>query len=167
MERKHGHHAAGFSFFGAIGIVATQITRSAHAGVVYVLNACRATLPNDFRSEIHIVVRRADARTELHDHLRRIGSEAFNHLFDRVWDNAKLGAFAAGMHKTNCRCRWINDVNCATVCDVNAERDTGLIGDNAIARREFADWQERRSAARRPYLVDYCDLIPMDLFGGE
>ena len=104
------------------------------------LNAWRATLPNNFGSEIHIVVRRADARTELHDHLRRIGAEAFDHPSDRVWGNAKLGSFAAGMHETNCRCRWINDVNCATVCDVNAERYTGLIGYNAVARREFANW---------------------------
>jgi hypothetical protein len=39
MQRKHGQHAAGFSFLGAIRVVVTQITRSARAGVVDVLNA--------------------------------------------------------------------------------------------------------------------------------
>ena len=41
MQPNHGQHAAGFSFFGAVGVVATQITGGAHAGVVDVLNAER------------------------------------------------------------------------------------------------------------------------------
>ena len=86
---------------------------------------------------------------------RGIGAEAFNHLSDRVCDDAKLGAFASGMHKANRRRFWIYDVNCATVRDVNAERDAALIGDNAIARGEFAA-HEGRGVQR----VDYSDLFP-------
>jgi hypothetical protein len=97
-------------------------------------------LPDDFGCEIDLVMGWANTRAELHDHVRGIGPEAFNHLSDRVCDDAKLGAFAAGMHKANRRRCWIYDVNCATVCDVNAERDAALIGDNAIASGEFAAW---------------------------
>ena len=65
------------------------------------------------------------------------------------------------MHQANRRRSWIYDVNCATVCDVNAERDIALIGDNAIARGKFA---AHRAAATA---VDYCNFISVDLFGGE
>jgi hypothetical protein len=44
------------------------------------------------------------------------------------------------MHKANRRGFWVYDVNCATVSDVNAERDAALIGDDAIARGKFAAW---------------------------
>ena len=107
------------------------------------------------------VVRRANAGTELHDHVRGIGAEAFDHLSDRICDDAKLGAFAPGMHKANCRRFWIYDVSCAAVSDVNPECDTVLIGDNAIAAREFA---AHRAAATA---VDYSDFISVDLFGGK
>ena len=90
-------------------------------------------MPDDFGSEIDLVVGWANTGTELNDHIRGIGAEAFNHLSDRVCDDAKLGAFAAGMHKADRRCIWIDDVNRATVCDINAERDAALIGDDAIA----------------------------------
>ena len=107
----------------------------------------------------------ANTGAELHDQLRRIGAEAFNHLSDRVCHDAKLGAFASGVHKANCRCIWIDDVDCATVCDVNAERDTALIGDNAIARGEFAATTPLRPRTLQP--IDYCDFVTVDLFGGE
>ena len=161
MQPKHGQHPPGFSFFGAIGVVATQITGSARAGVVDVLNAERATLLADFGRKIDLIMGWANTRAELHNHARGIGAEAFNHLSDRVCDDAKLGAFASGMHQANCRRFWIYDVNCATVSDINAERDAALIGNNAIARGEFA---AHRAAATA---VDYCNFITVDLFGGE
>ena len=138
IESNYGQHPAGFSFFGAIGVVAVQIAGGADAGVVDLLNAERTTLPDDFGGEIDFVVRRANAGTELHDHVRGIGAEAINHLSDRVCDDAELGAFAPGMHKADRRRFRIYDVNRATVGDVNAERDTALIRDNAVARGKFA-----------------------------
>jgi len=38
VQSNHGQHTAGFSFFGSVGIVATQITSGGRAGVVDVLN---------------------------------------------------------------------------------------------------------------------------------
>ena len=115
-----------------------QIAGSAGAGVVDVLNAARAASPDDFGGEIDFVVRRANAGTELHDHVRGIRAEAFNHFSDRLCDDPELGAFAAGMHKANRRCFWIYDINCATIRDVDTKRDTALMGDNAIATGKFA-----------------------------
>ena len=126
------------------------------------LNAERATLPADFGRKIDLVMGWANTRAELHDHVRGIGAEAFNHLSDRVCDDAKLGAFASGMHKANRRRFWIYDVNCATVSDVNAERDAALIGDNAIARRGIRGPQRPRLQ-----LIDNGDFVSVDLFGGE
>ena len=112
------------------------------------LNAEHATLPDDFGREIDLVMGWANTGTELHDHVRGIGTEAFNHLSDRVCDDTKFGSFAPGVHKANCRRFWIYDVNCATVSDVNAERDTALIGDNAIARGEFATCRDALRGVR-------------------
>ena len=144
----------------------TQITGSACPGVVDLLNAERAALPDDLGAEIDFVVRRPNARAELHDHARGIGAEVFDHLSDRVCDDAKLGAFASGMHQPNCRRFWIYDVNCATVSDVNAERDAALIGDNAIAAPEFATINSAEDSG--PYsAIDNGDFVSVDLFGGE
>jgi hypothetical protein len=128
---------------------------------VDVLNAWRTTLPDYFGSEIDFVVGWADTRTELHDHVRGIGAEAFNHLSDCTCDNAELGAFAPGMDKANCRRFRIYDVNRATVRDVNAECDAALISNDAIAGWEFAG---HRAAATA---IDYSDVVTMDLLGGE
>jgi hypothetical protein len=161
MQPKRGYHTAGFSFLGAVGVVATQIRGSARAGVVDVLNADRATLPADFGGKIDFVVGWPNTRTKLHDHVRGMGAEAFNHLSDRICDDAELGSFASGMHKANRRCFWIHDVNCATVGDVNAERDTALIGDDAIATGKFA---AHRAAATA---IDHGDIVFVDLLSGE
>src|SRR5437016_13914183 len=83
-------------------------------------------------------MRRSDAGAELHDHVRRIGTEPINHLPDRICDDAELGAFAPGMHQTDGRGFRIDDVKSAAVGDVNAERDAALIRDDSIAARKLA-----------------------------
>ena len=106
----------------------------------------------------------ANTGTELHDHIRGIGAEAFNHLSDRICDDAKLGAFTSGMHKANRRRFWIYNVNRATIRDVNAERDTALIGDNAIARGKFAASTRGGADATA---VDHGYFVSVDLLRGE
>src|SRR5436305_13694677 len=80
IESKHSQHTAGFSFFCTIGVVALQVAGRANAGLVDLVNAECAALPDEGGGEIDFVVRRANARTKLHDHLRGIGSEEINHL---------------------------------------------------------------------------------------
>ena len=143
-----------------------KITGGADAGVVDLLNAEGPALPDDFGAEIDFVVRRPNAGTELHHHVRRIGPEAFNHLSHRVCDDAKLGAFSSGMHKANRRRFWIYDVNCATVSDVNAKRDATLVRDDAVAAGEFATINSAEDSGRYS-AIDNSDFVSVDLFGGE
>ena len=166
MQPNHGQHAAGFSFFGAVGVVATQITGGAYAGVMDLFYADGPALADDFGRKIDLVMGWANTRAELHDHARGIGAEAFDHLSDRVCDDAKLGAFASGMDKANRRRFRIYDVNCATVSDVNAERDVALIGDNAIAAGEFATINSAEDSGRYS-AIDNGDFVIVDLFDGE
>jgi hypothetical protein len=72
IQSKDSEHAAGFSFFGAVGVVATQITGSARAGVMDVLNPERAALLADLVGKIDFVMWWANTRAELHDHIRWI-----------------------------------------------------------------------------------------------
>src|SRR5437588_8862602 len=93
-------------------------------------------------------MRRTDAGTELHDHVRGIRPEPINHLPDRVRNDAELGAFAPGMHQTDRRCFRIDDVKSAAVGDVNAERDAALIGDDAIAAGELVAPESAEDSGR-------------------
>jgi len=97
----------------------------------------------------------------LHDHLRRIGSEAINHFVNGVGDDAELRAFPTGMDEADGRRCRIDDVNRATVGNVNAESDTAFVRDNAVARGEFA---ARRAAATA---VDRGDFVSVNLFRGK
>jgi hypothetical protein len=161
FETKKGEHATGFAFFGAIRIVTVQVARRTDARVVNFFYAERAALPDNFRGEIDFVMRRANARAELHDQIRGLGTEAINHCSDRVWDDTELSAFASGMHKSYGRLLWIENVNSTTVSDVNAQRDTGLIGDDAVAARKVA----AHGAAATT--IDDADFVSVNLFGYE
>src|SRR4051812_34329349 len=137
------------------------MTCCADAGVVDFMNTERAALPDDISSEIDFVVRRANARTELHNQVRGIGPEAINHLSDRVRDDPELGTFASGMHKADSSGFRIYDVNRATIGDVNAECDTYLVGDDTVARSEFAAHSGSVTA------IDHGNVVPVDLLSGE
>jgi hypothetical protein len=93
-------------------------------------------------------------------------AEAFNYLFDRVCDDAKLGAFASGVHKPDGGCFWIYYVNGATVSDINAECDAALIRDDAITDGEFVAIRSAGDSGRYS-AIDYGNVVTVDLFGGE
>src|SRR5262249_48286360 len=158
---KHSKHAAGFSFFGAVGVVPVQLASGADAGVLDFVHAERAALLDNFGGEIDFVVQRTNTRTEVHDHVRRIGPDPITDFMKGVSDDAELSAFAPGMHKPDRECFWIYDVNRATIGDVNSERDAALLGDNAVAAGEFAT---RRTAATVIYNGYF---VSMNLFRGE
>src|SRR5205823_12553165 len=74
-------------------------------------------------------------------------------------DNAELGAFTPGMHQTDSRCFWIDNVNRATISHVNAECGTTLIRDNAVATGEFFiafHWR-----------INECDFVSVNLLSGK
>jgi len=59
------------------------------------------------------------------------------HLRDGIRDHAMLSAFFSGVHETNRRFFWIDNVNRATIGDVNAKRDFSLIRDDTVATSEL------------------------------
>ena len=84
-QTQQRQHSSGATFFGAIGIVALQIARSADAAVVNFVHASVATLLDDLRGEIDFVMRRTDARTELHDQIGcRLRRTLVLHQTDRI-----------------------------------------------------------------------------------
>jgi hypothetical protein len=54
---------------------------------------------------------------------------------------------------------WIDKINCATVGDMNAERDPALICDETIARGEMFVRLDRP--------IDNCNLVTMNLLSRE
>lgn len=109
----------------------------ADSAVVDFFNPVIPNLLNNLRRKIDFVMRWANAGTELNDQIRRFRVEFRMHLRNRTRDNAELGSFFSGMNKADSRCFWIDNVNCAAIGDVNAERDSPLIGDQAVASREM------------------------------
>ena len=136
-----------------------QIASCAHGAVVDFPHALVATLLDNFRREIDLVMRRTNAGTELHDQIARLRSELLDHLGDCIRNDAKLCALAAGMDETDGWRIWIDNVNSAAVSDMNAERDTRLICNEAVAAGEMLILVNRS--------IDNCDLVAMNLFGGK
>ena len=120
------------------------------------------TLSDNLGCEIELVMWWANAGAELNDHVRGIGAEAINHLFDCVGNDAELGAFATGINQTDSRRFGIDKMNRAAVGDVNAKHNSLLIGDDAIAAGE-----KFVIAADTACSIDNCDFISMNLLGGE
>jgi len=136
-----------------------QIASGADTAIVDFPHALVATLLDNFRREIDLVMRRTNAGTELHDQIGRLRSELLDHLDDCIRNDAELGPFAAGMDETDGWRIWIDNVNSAAVSDMNAERDTRLICNEAVAAGEMLILVNRS--------IDNCDLVAMNLFGGK
>jgi hypothetical protein len=67
------------------------------------------------------------------------------------------------MYETDGRRFWIDNVNSAAVSDVNAQRDTALIGDDAIAAWKFFIFAADTAATT----VHNRDFVSVNLFGRE
>ena len=78
-------------------------------------------------------MRRTNARTELHDEIKRTRAEAFRHRPDRNLDDAQLRSFFSRVHQPDCFARRIHEINGAAIGDINTEANAGLICDDAIA----------------------------------
>src|SRR6266404_2369025 len=123
------------------------------------LNARGATLLDNVRGKIDLVMRRANARTQLHNQIRRRGTEAFSHLLNSLRGNRQRGSLFPRMNQPDRRRFWIDNVNRAAIGDVNAERDLLLISDQTVAAGEFVvliDW-----------FVDHRDFVSMNLLSSQ
>ena len=152
-------HPSGAPFFGAIGIVAREIAGGADAGIVDGSNTQVAALPDNLRGEIDLVMRRANAGTELNHQIGRARAEPFRHDSDRVRNNSQLRAFLAGMDQTNCTVNRIDEKNGAAIGNVNPKTDPSLGCDHSITAIETLVAAERR--------IDDADLFTVNLLRGD
>src|SRR5437870_6582361 len=88
-------------------------------------------------------------------------------MLDRVHKDAELGAFASRMHQTDGRRFWIDNINRATVRNVNTQRDTAFIRHNAVAAGETSIFAADTAAATAAATACNCDFVSVNLFGGE
>src|SRR5437870_8701393 len=75
FEPEEREHAAGLSLLGSIRIVTREIASGADVAIGNVLHPRDPTLPNDLGGKVHFVMRRTNARTQLHSQIRRIRSK--------------------------------------------------------------------------------------------
>jgi hypothetical protein len=90
-------------------------------------------LPRDLGSEIGFIMRRPNARTELHHEVRSARTKMFGHRSDGVRDDAELGAFFPRMHQADRIAHGVHEINGAAIRDVNSDANAALICDQAIA----------------------------------
>lgn len=137
VQPQQRQHPSSLSLFGAVGIIAIQIARCAHAAVMNLIHAARSTLANNFGSEIDFVMRRANARTELHDHICGIRSESLLHLPDCFRGNSERRSFLARVRQPDRRRFRIDNVSGAAIGDMDAEGNASLVRNNGVAIRKF------------------------------
>jgi hypothetical protein len=158
-EAEQREHAAGFSFFGAVGIVQIEMAGGADAAVVDLFHALGAALLDDLSGEIDFVMGRSNAGTKLDDHVRGLATESRSHLLDCFRGDGQLGSFFSGMDEADGGRDRIDNVNGAAIGHVNAEGDAALIGDETVATRQVPVGFER--------LVDNFNLVAVNLVGRE
>ena len=116
-------------------------------------------MPCDLRGEIELVVRRANAGTELNNEIGRGRSKLSDHLVDRGRHYPKLGAFFARVDEANGAANRIDEINRAAIGDVNAETNATLICNQPVAVLETFVSANRRA--------DKGDIFSMDLLRGK
>ena len=104
-------------------------------------------------------MRWTNAGAQLHNQVARLRSEVCAHLRDRIRDNAQLGPFAAGMDETDGRRFWIDNINRATIGDMNAEQNFALVCDDSVATGELL--------ARFNWSIDNLNFVSVNLFRGK
>ena len=72
---------------------------------------------------------RPNAWTQLHDDIRRIGSEARGHGFESTAGDVELGSFAARMNQPDGRGHWIDQINRAAIGHMNSEKNAAQVRD--------------------------------------
>ena len=83
----------------------------------------------------------------------------FAHLIDRLRCDCLLGPFFAGVNQPDGRRFGIDNVNCAAIGNMNAERDPSLIRDHPVAAGEFLIIRNR--------LCNNRDFVPVNLLRGK
>ena len=146
---------SGAASFPAVGVVFVRIGGGAGAAVKNIAHAGFAGLTNNLCGEIHLVVRRADAGSNLHHKICRIGAERFAHRCDCFRHNSKFGALLSGVHEADCLDFPVCKINGCAVGDVNRKAQPGAIRDKTVGAGDVGEV--------RP--IDSRHKVAMNLFG--
>ncbi len=98
----------------------------ADAAIDHLAHPSLAALRHDDRGEIHLIVRRTNAGTQLDGHVRGIASELRTHAFDGHSCNALLAAPAPGMQKPGDAPARIEKINRAAIRHIDAQTHAGI-----------------------------------------
>ena len=112
-------------------------------------------MTNDLRGEIHLVVRRTDAGSNLDHKICGIGAELFAHRCDCFRHNSKFGALLSGVHEADCLDFPVCKINGCAVGDVDRKAQPGAIRDKTVGAGDVG----------RIQAIDSGQKVAMNLFG--
>jgi hypothetical protein len=143
--------------FPAVGVIFLRIGSGADPAVEDIAHAGLTGLTNDLSGEIHLVVRRADARGNLYHKVCRIGSKRLAHCCDCFSHNSKFRALLSGVHEADCPDFPICEINSCAVGDVNRKAQPGAIRDKTVGAGE----------GNRVRLIDSRHKVAVNLFSDD
>ena len=155
LQGEQRKHAAGPPFLGAIRIIMLKITGGADAAIVNFFDTGIAALPDNFRGEINLVMRRPNARAQLRNQITGSNSKLLTHRRDRVPNDSQGSSFLARMNQTNRPGISVNQIDRAAIGHIDSEADIALVRNQSItAFKTFVTGGHK---------IDHRDLIAMDL----
>ena len=114
---------------------------------------------HNLRREIHFVVRRADAGAQLHGQILRSGAESLHHEINRTPDNIEFAPFLSRVHEANPVAHGVDQINGATIRDIDAEARLGLSRKEPVTPFE--------TLVGRGHAIDDPHFVAMHLLDGE
>jgi hypothetical protein len=123
---------SGTALFAAIRVVFVWVRSSAGAAIKDLAHAGFPGLSDKIRREIHFVLRRTNAGTNLQEDIRRIAAKIVAHCRDRSRNDSKFGASLTGVDEANRSQSFVCNVDGSAVGDVNRQAESALIGDKSV-----------------------------------
>ncbi len=128
-------------------------------GIVNFFHAMLSTDAHNLSRKIYLIMRRSNARAQLHDQISWRRTKPRRHQVNRSPGNSQLTPLPARMHQTEDAADRINKVNRATIGHVDSEAHVGLIRNQTIAGGE--------TLVGRGRTIDHCHLRAVHLLGGH
>ncbi len=100
--------------------------------IMHVAHSSGASLPHDLGCEVDLVMRRTNARAELHDEVFRSGAADLAHLLDRARNDAEFGAFPARVDEPDEPRAAIHEIDRSAIRHINREADSRRRRDQSI-----------------------------------
>ena len=127
-----GEEPSGAALFAAIRVVFVCVRSSAGAAIEDLAHAGFPCLSDKIRREIHFVLRRTNAGTNLQEDIRRIAAKIVAHCRDRSRNDSKFSASLSGVDEPNRSQLFVCKIDGSAVSDVNRQAKSALIGDKSV-----------------------------------